>query len=216
MLTIASVPSALVLEAATFASVDADLVCAKGEVGEASMVVIPPDAPGRAPDFVLETPQQVHDFYEGNPAERGRLWQGPRDNAAKVWLARDERGLRIRVEVEDDVHSEPPANAARNEGDCVEVAVADRNGNGERRLSFAPAERVGTLTRYDALVPFDAASGFTEKALEDGVRFNLIVNDSDSDRRETAIGIATESFLSGSAAAIPEVRFANGLDGSPK
>ena len=207
MLTIASVPSALVLEGATFASAGDGALSAKSERGEVRAIAIPPDAPGRAPDFVLEKPQQVHDFFEGDPAEAERLWQGPKDNSAKVWLVQDERGLRIRVEVEDDKHCEPPANAARNEGDCVEVSIADQNGNGQRRFCFAPTERIGTLACYDALVPYDAASGFTAKALEEGVRFNLIVNDSDSDRRESAMGIATESFLSESAAAVPVIRF---------
>jgi hypothetical protein len=82
------------------------------------------------------------------------------------------------------------------------------NGSMRRRYCFAHAERIGTLTRYDALVPYDAASGFTAKTLEDGVRFNLIVNDSDTDRREAAIGIATEAFLSDSMANVPTVRFA--------
>ena len=205
LLTIASEPSALVAEGATFASVDDSALCAKSERDEVRTVVIPPDAPGRAPDFILEKTQQVHDFYEGNPAERERLWKGPKDNSAKVWLVKDENGLRIRVEVEDDAHCEPPEGAARNEGDCIEVAVAD--GNQQRRFCFPRTERIGTLTRYDALVPYDAASGFTAKALEDGVRFNLIVNDSDSDRRESAIGIATEAFLSDSMATVPTVRF---------
>ncbi|MBQ3289376.1 MAG: hypothetical protein IJH50_08220 [Kiritimatiellae bacterium] len=207
-LTFAFEPSALVLEYATFASVDASGLYAKSEGDGARAVVIPPDAFGRAPDFALEMPQQVHDFYVGNPAERDRLWKGTKDNSAKVWLAREDGGLRIRVEVEDDAHCEPPEGAARNEGDCVEVAVADGSGNGQRRFSFAQTERTGTVTRYDALVPYDAASGFTAKALEDGVRFNLIVNDSDSDRRESAIGIATEAFLSDSMTTAPTVRFA--------
>ena len=89
-----------------------------------------------------------------------------------------------------------------------EVVCPDKDGNGERRFCFAYTERIGTLTRYDALMPYDAASGFTSKALEDGVRFNLIVNDSDSDRRESAIGIATEAFLSDDMATAPTVRFA--------
>ena len=208
LLTIASEPSALVAEGATFASVDGGAFCAKSECDEVRTAVIPPDAPGRAPDFILEKTQQVHDFYEGNPAERERLWKGPKDNSAKVWLSKGENGLRIRVEIEDDVHREAPANTPCNEGDCVEVAVADQNGRGQRRFSFSRTERIGTLTRYDALVPYDAASGFTAKALEDGIRFNLIVNDSDIDRRESAIGIATEAFLSDSMATVPTVRFA--------
>ena len=124
-----------------------------------------------------------------------------------MWLSKEEHGLRIRVEVEDDAHCEPPEGAARNEGDSIEVFVADRNGNRQRRFCFTYTERTGTVTRYDALVPYDTASGFTLKTLEDGIRFNLIVNDSDSDRRESAIGIATDAFLSGSLAAVPTVRF---------
>ena len=207
-LMIASVPSALVLEGATFASVDDVALCAKSEYDEVRTIEISPDASNRAPDFVLEMPQQVHDFFEANPTETERLWRGPKDNSAKVWLFKDECGLRIRVDVDDDEHREPPVNAARNEGDCAEVFVADQNGNGPRRFCFTHTERIGTITRYDALVPYDADSGFTAKTLEDGVRFNLIVNDSDSDRRETAIGIDTEAFLSGSAATVPVIRFA--------
>jgi len=207
-LTFASEPSALVLEDATFVSVDVGGLYAKSGSDEARVVVVPPDSFGRTPDFALEMPHQVHDFYVGNPAERERLWKGSADNSAKVWLTREDNGLRIRVEVEDDAHCEPPEGAARNEGDCVEVAVADRSGNRRRRFCFAHAERIGTVTRYDALVPYDATSGFDAKALEDGIRFNMIVNDSDSDRRESAIGIAADAFLSDSMATVPMVRFA--------
>ena len=182
-------------------------LCAKTESGAARAVVIPADASGRAPDFVLERPQQVHDFYVGNPAERERLWKGPTDSSAKVWLSKEEHGLRIRVEVEDDAHCEPPEGAARNEGDSIEVFVADRNGNRQRRFCFAHTARTDAVTRYDALVPYDTASEFTSKTLEDGIRFNLIVNDSDSDRRESAIGIAPDAFLSESMVTVPTVRF---------
>lgn len=208
MLAITSEPSALVLEGAAFASVGIGGLCAKSADAEEHSIVIPPDVPGRAPDFVLEKPRQVHDFFEGNPAERDRLWKGPKDCSAKVWLARDGRGLRIRVDVEDDEHRDPPSGAARNEGDCVEVAIADRNGGGVRQFSFAHKERTGTLTRYEADIPYDAASGFSAKTLEDGILFNLIVNDSDSDRREAAIGIAADAFLAGSSATVPLIRFA--------
>ena len=204
---ISSEPCAIVLRHATFADVDEADLRSLASAGSKA-VTIPMDSPGRAPDFILERPQQVHDFFEGNPAERERLWKGQKDNSAKVWLAKEERGLRIRVEVEDDVHCDPPAGAAPNEGDCVEVAIAGLSVNGERRFCLACTERIGTLTRYDVLVPYDAASGFTSRALEDGVRFNLIVNDSDSDRRESAIGIATEAFLSDDMATAPTVRFA--------
>ena len=87
------------------------------------------------------------------------------------------------------------------------MSVANLGGAEPRRFSFAPTERDGTCTRYDAIIPFDAASGFTSKSLDDGIRFNLIVNDSDSDRRESVIGIATEAFLSDSLSTVPTVRF---------
>ena len=109
--------------------------------------------------------------------------------------------------MEDDEHCAPPAEASLREGDSVEVFVSDPRGRGPRRFCFAPTERRGTCTRYDASVPFDVASGFTDKALDDGIRFNLIVNDSDSDRRESALGIATEAFLSDSLSTVPTVRF---------
>ncbi len=208
MLSIASEPSALVLEGAAFASVDSGGLCAEDSNAEERAVVIPPDDPERAPDFVLEKPRQAHDFFEGNPAERERLWKGPKDCSAKVWLIKNEHGLRIRVDVEDDEHRDPPAGAARNEGDCVEVAIAGKDGGGLRQFIFAHKERTGTLTRYDALVPYDDASGFTAKTLENGILFNLIVNDSDSDRRETSIGIAVDAFLAGSSATVPPIRFA--------
>ena len=139
--------------------------------------------------------------------ERERLWRGPKDCSADVWLARVARGLRIRVEVEDDEHCAPPVEASLREGDSVEVFVSDPRGRGPRRFCFAPTERRGTCTRYDARIPFDADAGFTSETLEGGIRFNLIVNDSDSDRRESAIGIATEAFLSDSLSTVPTVRF---------
>jgi len=208
-LTMEPEPSALVLEGATFASAEIAAFCSESECGEVRIVEVPADAPGRAPDFVLDKPQQVHDFFVGNPAERERLWKGPKDNSAKVWLVKEERGLRIRVEVEDDAHCEPPEGAAPNEGDCVEVVISHLGSEGQRRYRFAHVERIGTVTHYDALVPYDAT--FTSKALEDGIRFNIIVNDSDSDRRESAIGIATDAFLFGSMATVPTVRLSSSM-----
>lgn len=204
---ISAEPCAIVFRHATFADVDESTLRSLASAGS-QVVTIPPDDPGRAPDFILESPKQVHDFYEANPAETGRLWKGHKDNSAKVWLSKEARGLRVRVEVEDDEHCEAPEGAALSEGDSVEVAVADSSGKRQRRFLLAHTERSGTLTRYDALFAYDAASGFASKDLDNGIRFNLIVNDSDSDRRESAIGIGAEDFLSGNMASAPLVRFA--------
>ena len=96
-------PCAVVLNGATFASSDTAAWAQLPKL-EASVVSIPPDTSGRPPDFTLERPEQVTDLFEANPAEVKRLWKGHADNSAKVWLARDARGLRLRVEVEDDRH----------------------------------------------------------------------------------------------------------------
>ncbi|MBQ6329233.1 MAG: hypothetical protein IJI35_09495, partial [Kiritimatiellae bacterium] len=218
---VSSEPCAIVLRHATFADVDEATLRSSESVGSPT-VTIPPDSPGRRPDFILEMPQQVHDFFEGNPAERERLWKGPKDSSAKVWLSREERGLRIRVEVEDDTHREPPKGSVPNEGDCVEVAISCLRGERQSRFRLSHTERSGTVTRYDAVIPNDEitnlgrevsmkppSGGLGEAALpKNDIRFNLIVNDSDSDRRESAIGIATEAFLSGTMEAVPAVRFA--------
>ena len=203
---VSSEPCAIVLGHATFADVDEASMRALNPAAPAALE-IPPDSPDRKPDFVLDSHGQVHDFFEGNPAERERLWKGPKDNSAKVWLAKDVRGLRIRVEVEDDAHCGPPANAEKNEGDSVEVAIADQHGNGQQRFCFAPTERSGTVTRYDVLVPYDESSGFAAKTLEDGIRFNLMVNDNDGDGRDATIEIVPNSFHSKDMSAAPVVRF---------
>ena len=229
-------PCAIVLGHATFADADEPSVRAL-KPAEPATVVIPPDSPGRKPDFVLDRPEQVHDFFEGNPAEVKRLWSGPKDNSAKVWLAKDVRGLRIRVEVEDDRHWQPYCGAEQYKGDDVQVELAAPGRRGRWEFGFAHRDggspevhcwavpdgfdaaeaaawvelstgREGTVTRYDALIPYAEAKGYTEKMLEDGILFSMMVNDNDGDGRDATIEITPNTFHSREMSAAPVVRFA--------
>lgn len=49
----------------------------------------------------------MHDLYEADPATAGRVWKGPSDCSAQVWLMCAGPGrMRIRVAVVDDVRVE--------------------------------------------------------------------------------------------------------------
>ena len=234
--SVPSEPAALVLEGATFAEVDKAALAAGGNGADASAILIPSDSQGRKPDFVLEKPEQVRDFFVGNPEEIKRLWTGPKDNSAKVWLAKDVRGLRIRVEVEDDRNCQPYSGPEQYKGDDVQVALAAQGQRGHWEFGFAHGDdgmpavhcwiapdgfdadeaaawvelatsRVGTITRYDALIPYAEAKGYAKKTLEDGIRFNLMVNDNDGDGRDATIEIVPETFHSKDILLAPVVRF---------
>ena len=233
---ISSEPCAIVLRHATFADVVETVPHATRSTDSAA-VVIPPDTPGREPDFVLCKPEQVHDFFEGNPAEVKRLWAGPKDNSAKIWLSKDVCGLRIRIEVEDDKHCQPCAGVGQYQGDDVQVAFAAPGQNGQWEFGFAHGDdgrsevhcwiapsgfdvheaaawvelvtsRIGTITRYDALIPYAEAKGYASKTLEDGIRFNLMVNDNDGDGRDATIEIVPDTFHSKDMSIAPVIRFA--------
>ena len=232
----AAEPCAIELEKATFAKAGEAALRTPSAAG-AGAILIPPDKPGRKPDFVFDKPEQVHDFFEANPAEIKRLWKGPKDNSGKVWLAKDACGLRIRVEVEDDVHSQPYNGAEQYLGDDIQVLLATPGQRGQWEFGFAhrddgrPAvhcwlapegfnadeaaawvelttSRTGTVTRYDVLVPYAESEDYTEKTLTDGIRFNLMVNDNDGDGRDATIEIVPNTFHSKDIQLAPVVRFA--------
>lgn len=215
-------PCALVLEGATFAKPDAGALLSL-PADDSGTIVIPPDSLGRAPDFVLDKPEQVHDFFEADPSQVSRLWAGPQDNSAKVWLAREESGLRIRVEVRDDVHSQPFEGSDQYLGDDVQVTLDWQGLSGPFEFGFARRDdgrgavhcwlspvgidaaeaaawvklataRQDDVTRYDALIPYADDIGFTRERLSSGIRFDLMVNDNDGDGRDATLEITPGSF----------------------
>ena len=232
---VSSEPCAIILKDASFAEPEATAPVRRTPSAPGT-VAIPPDHPGRPPDFTLEKPDQVHDFFEANPAEVKRLWKGPKDNSGKVWLSKDKRGLRIRVEVEDDVHCQPYRGTEQHKGDAVQIAIAvpgrpgpwvfalahRDDGDAEVVCRIAPkgfeaqataariklrTSRTGTATRYEALLPYGERAGFVEKALEDGVRFNLMISDNDGDGCDATIEIVPNTFQSNDISRAPIVRF---------
>ncbi len=231
---LSSEPCAVVFRHATFAEPEASAAPAVAP-GCSQAIVIPADGPGRGPDFILDKPEQVHNFFEGNPSEVKRLWKGPDDNSAKVWLSKSPNGLRIKVDVEDDIHSQPYDGVAQYRGDDVQVAFAVPGQNGQWEFGFAHCDdghpdvhcwiapdgfearkaagkvelktsRTGTTTFYDALFPYSERCGCTAKLIEEGFRFNLMVNDNDGDCRDATIEIVPNTFHSKDMTLAPMVR----------
>ena len=147
------------------------------------------------------------------------VWKGPEDLSAEIRLAADAEALELSVAVRDDVHVQPFRGAAVWKGDNVQVGLAFPNQRGfwEIGLSrledgtsevfvwraaygFAPAvvakqfrliaERKGTVTTYQAKLPFRAL-GITSETAQSGFRFNLVVNDNDGGGRESFMRIAS-------------------------
>ena len=169
--TISANPIAVVLKGATtvefadFSEIDAE---------DRSAIVIPPAKADRKPDFVLDLPDFVHDIYANDPDPKfiRRLWTGPKDHSAKIWLERAKNGgVRVKAQVVDDI---------RAAGDGIEVFFTklDASGNFGQTTSyrFAPQTRDnGHLARctsqtyvFDTVVPFaDREFGFDIHVLED-------------------------------------------------
>ena len=229
-----SEPAALVLVGATFAECDKDAL-ADIPPPNANPTFIPPDAHGRAPDFILDRPEQVHDFFQANPAEIARLWKGPQDHSAKVWLSRAEEYLRVRVDVTDDVHFQTRPGKDQYMEDDVQLALGSYLQQGHWEFGFARCadgrssvvcwlaptgfnpdcaatavtlftSREGKVTHYDASIPLKVI-GFGTRIPEQGFRFNVLVNDNDGDGRDAFIEILPGSFSTKDAATYPFVRF---------
>ena len=147
-------PTALLLHGATYAiPVDVDELT-RDDRSELDIR----SGDGRAPDFVLGSPMQAHDFHAANPLMAHRVWKGPSDHQAKIWLDRAaDGGVRVRAEVTDDV---------RGEGDGLELVFV--TSEGRRTYAMKPIAREGTIDRYEAVFPVKEASfGFDVHALED-------------------------------------------------
>lgn len=182
--TVGTNPGALVLVGATHAVPDAASAAAgKGRGSNAASAPIrlsgAPDA-GRAPDFELKTAACVHDLYEADPATADRVWKGPSDCSAQVWLMRAGPGrMRIRVAVVDDV---------RAPGDRVTAFV---------RPAGAAVPRVVPLARVA-----DGSVWSAETEAADVFAFDVRVEDDD--------GRGVDAWLSLSEGrAAPTVRLGN-------
>ena len=225
-------PAALVLTGATrFAPDEKEL--RESTLPAGAVIDIPSETPGRKPDFFLDKHAQVTDLFEANPAEVRRLWQGPEDMSAKAWLAAEPGGIRLRIDVTDDVHAPAAKGGLQYCGDDVQVRFSSRRQRGGWEFGLAQSRdgvpdvfcwqspggfrpetaaaevrlavvREGVTTRYDAFFPL-AALGFDAGMLREGVRFNLLVNDNDGTGRDLMLETARGSFKDQGSS--PLVRF---------
>ncbi len=184
----------------------------------AATIVTAAPAAGREPDFRLHSQNQVYNRYQADPASIHRLWKGPQDLSANVWLQKRNAGLALTIEVRDDVHHQPFSGADAYSGDCLQLALQSgdqlgaweiglwRTNEGEsgKHIWLSPSNcdpsaavagiqlktgRNGDITRYEVFLPWDALS-LKPESLCRGLRFNLLVNDNDGEGRDGWISLA--------------------------
>jgi len=121
--------------------------------------IIDTSDPERSADFVLDSMDQVRDYYQALPQYVRRTWGGQSDHAARIWLDRAADGnLRFRAKVQDDI---------RGPEDGIEVYLAPVGGKLVKHL-LKPVARQGTVDIYEAVIPFrEKVFDFTVHVLED-------------------------------------------------
>lgn len=190
-------------------------------------------ADGRTPDWMLEKAADVINFCQTDPALSAFNWKGADDLSARIWAWRQDGALRLRVDVRDDIHvqKENAQNSWKGDGiqlafqvpgmkDYWEIGVAmDNNGKilkvawitppgvkgAEEFFSASCAPLPGGF-RYE-LVLQNEKFGLADKVMEQGFRFNLIVNDNDGNLREGFVRIAPGIGETKDSALFPTIRF---------
>lgn len=167
------------------------------------------DFSGRAPDFELEKITHVFNRYQADPANQHRLWKGPDDLSAKIWLGRGADALKLRVVVRDDVHVQPEKGMLTWTGDNIQLSLISTgmfeisltrlaDGTAEVYPTAVPSgfdssevakeirlvtARRGNETIYEVEFPLEAV-GLSNQLMKNGFQFNLIINDNDGDGRD--------------------------------
>ena len=114
---------------------------------------------GRPADFALDSSAHVKDYYAANPLTAERVWKGPADHAARIWLDRvSATAVRVRAEVVDDV---------RTRGDRFEVLVYGDDGKAQV-TALSPSASAASVTAYDQVVAVPSEPfGFDVRIRED-------------------------------------------------
>lgn len=163
----------------------------------------------RKPVFVLNRRDQITSTTPADPSNAHRLWSGPEDLAAKVWVVGKDQRLLLKYEVEDDkeVLSGPgfeQGDQARflfqteNSSDGLSEISLGKDPQGKplfeitrngAKISRADLDRQGKLeirregskTLYEFSVPYNAI-GLSEKDLfERGIRLDFLLGDDDGE-----------------------------------
>lgn len=189
----------------------------------------------RRADFEINRPENVYNRYQADPLTEYRTWKGPADLSAGIHLEKGKNGLRIKLVVEDDKHVQPYTGANVYNGDNVQLALQlpDQTGMWEIGLTHlasgkpevfvwvAPtgfqakktAEaiklktvRKGTETVYDAVIPYSAI-GLTDRIMNSGFRFNVLINENDGEGRDGWLFLAPGLGTDKNPARFPNIVF---------
>ncbi len=172
----------------------------------------------RKPDFVLDQREQVFSSTAADPALNHRVWRGPEDQSANVFLGEANGDFRLYTEVTDDKHSQPYSGFEVWKGDNIQFAfqlpgqvgiwecgISHLDSGKPEVFVFQTADgfdaktvaaaaklvtsREGNITRYNLSLP-GSAVGMTPEIMRNGFRFNLLVNENDGEGRDGWIHIA--------------------------
>lgn len=174
----------------------------------------------RKPDFVLDRPEQVVSFCEGDPSLRDLVWQGKDDLSAAIFLRREPGVLELYTAVSDDVHVQKEQGTGIWKGDGIQFALVVPGRSGAWKIGLArldngrpdsfvwespsgldakAAAKAITLTTHrdeaGRRTAYRArlkldAFGLDDRMLTEGIRFNLLINDNDGNLREGFIQLA--------------------------
>ena len=199
----------------------------------------------RPPDFVLNDRASYVGLLDARIDRNGSSWGGPDDLSVSVWLGRRSDVLTLKVVVTDDAFAPRGRGANVWQGDGLQVAfqVPGQNGYWELGLTrmgegdagkpavyawqvpdgfkdpvasvFLRTDRKDTRTIYEAVLPY-SAFGLSDAILEQGIRFNLTVNDSDGGERKGWMQIAPGIGESKDPAAFPWIVFERPSGKKPK
>lgn len=157
----------------------------------------------KPPTFRLNRSQQLVNLSEHDPHTVHLLWTGRRDLSADARLCRILEGLKLQIDVQDDIHHAADSKTVAD-GDHIElflqvlgqdgtwkVLLAQADGKPQGIVDRAPRGRDPTKAHlhvnawgeqpwkhYSVTLP-DDSFGLSDGVLGEGVRFNLRVHDND-------------------------------------
>ncbi|MDD3153484.1 MAG: hypothetical protein PHS41_01345 [Victivallaceae bacterium] len=181
-----------------------------GEKDECSVLLLPLFLPEREftakPYAQLNRRDQLVELFDADPGNVFRLRKNDDDLSAKIFLADNGTDLNIKVVVTDDEHR--PSNRADSiwKGDSLQLLFAFDSGKKVLEIGCALGEdgkqlqhcwsgsatfrsnvtRSGKTTTYLVSIPWPQLHGTANERFS----FNALVNESDSDRRESFLRLA--------------------------
>jgi hypothetical protein len=169
---IGQLPSALMLQGASFAETDRKDV-ERVSIPKKMSRIAKAKIKWRAPDFQLMAWWQVHEIYAANWETVERTWKGLEDLSSNVYVGSESGCLCVYFKVRDDVK-------ASKDSVWVSVEPPDRSRKFEfRAYRQKDGKEVGPgRVDYELKIPL-ADIGFTEETLKNGFMFQVKVFDDD-------------------------------------